>query len=74
MSGDFSRNLGLVHKDHRVKQKKGMKRSAKMDYKRLVKILAHARRWQAIIYFEDESAIRLTAMLGTTWAKKEKHP
>ena len=40
----------------------------------LLKILAHARRWQAIIYFEDESAIRLTAMLGTTWAKKGKTP
>ena len=24
------------------------------------KILAHARRWQAIIYFQDESAVRLT--------------
>lgn len=38
------------------------------------KILAHARRWQAIIYFLDESAVRLTAVLGTTWAKKGKTP
>ena len=38
------------------------------------KILAHARRWQAILYFQDESAVRLTAMLGTTWAKKGKTP
>lgn len=38
------------------------------------KILAHARRWQAIIYFQDESAVRLTAVLGTTWAPKGKTP
>lgn len=38
------------------------------------KILAHARRWQAMVYFQDESAVRLTAMLGTTWAKKGKTP
>ena len=38
------------------------------------KILAHARRWQAMIYFQDESAIRLTAVLGTTWAKKGNTP
>ena len=33
-------------------------------------ILAHAKRWQAIIYFQDESGVRLTAVLGTTWSKK----
>lgn len=38
------------------------------------KILAHARRWQAMLYFQDESAVRLTAVLGTTWAKKGKTP
>lgn len=38
------------------------------------KILAHARRWQAIIYFQDESAVKLTAVLGTTWAKKGNTP
>src|SRR3989338_1278981 len=37
-------------------------------------ILAHARRWQAIIYFQDESAVRLTSVLGTTWAKKGNTP
>lgn len=37
-------------------------------------ILAHAKRWQAIIYFQDESAVRLTAVLGTTWSKKGKTP
>ena len=38
------------------------------------KILAHARRWQATVYFQDESAVRLTAVLGRTWAKKGKTP
>src|SRR3989338_10788663 len=38
------------------------------------KILAHARRWQAIIYFQDESAVKLTAVLGTTWGKKGNTP
>lgn len=38
------------------------------------KILTHVQRWQAILYFQDESAVRLTAVLGTTWAKKGKTP
>lgn len=38
------------------------------------KILAHARRWQAIIYFQDESGVSLTAVLGKTWAPKGKTP
>ncbi|MEK7385223.1 MAG: IS630 family transposase, partial [candidate division NC10 bacterium] len=38
------------------------------------KILAHARRWQAMIYFQDESAVKLTAVLGTTWGKKGNTP
>lgn len=38
------------------------------------KILMHAKRWQAVIYFQDESAVRLTALLGTTWAKKGETP
>jgi len=38
------------------------------------KILMHAKRWQAMIYFQDESAVKLTALLGTTWAKKGNTP
>lgn len=38
------------------------------------KIQAHARRWQAIIYFQDESGIHLTPVLGKTWGKKGKTP
>lgn len=38
------------------------------------KIKAHARRWQAIIYFQDESGVQLQNMLGKTWAPKGKTP
>ncbi len=38
------------------------------------KIQAHARRWQAIIYFQDESGIHLTPVMGKTWGKKGKTP
>jgi transposase len=34
------------------------------------KILAHARRWQATLYFQDEAGISLTPTLGKTWAPK----
>lgn len=38
------------------------------------KIKAHCRRWQAMLYFQDESGISLTAVLGKTWAPKGKTP
>jgi len=38
------------------------------------KIKKHTHRWQAIIYFQDESGISLTAVLGKTWAPKGKTP
>lgn len=38
------------------------------------KIKAHARRWQAMIYFQDESGISLIPVLGRTWAPKGKTP
>jgi transposase len=38
------------------------------------RIKAHARRWQAMLYFQDESAVQLTAFLGRTWAPKGKTP
>jgi transposase len=36
------------------------------------KILAHTRRWQAVLYFEDEAGISLTPVLGKTWCPKGK--
>lgn len=37
-------------------------------------IIEHQRRWQAILYFQDESGISLTAVMGKTWAPKGKTP
>jgi transposase len=34
----------------------------------------HRRKWQAMLYFQDESGISLTPVLGRTWAKKGKTP
>ncbi len=38
------------------------------------KIKAHARRWQAIIYFQDEAGVSLILRLGKTWAPKGRTP
>ncbi|MFN4133869.1 MAG: IS630 family transposase [Candidatus Hadarchaeales archaeon] len=34
------------------------------------KILAHARKWQATLYFQDETGVSLTPSLGRTWAPR----
>lgn len=36
------------------------------------KILAHARRWQAVLYFEDEAGVSLAPLLGKTWCPRGK--
>ena len=38
------------------------------------KIQEHRRRWQAMLYFQDESAVSLVPVLGTTWSPKGKTP
>lgn len=38
------------------------------------KIEKHRRKWQAMLYFQDESGISLTPVLGKTWAKKGRTP
>lgn len=38
------------------------------------KIEAHRRRWQAMLYFQDESGVSLAPVLGKTWAKKGQTP
>ena len=38
------------------------------------KIKAHAKRWQAIIYFLDEAGVSLIPVMGKTWAPKGKTP
>ena len=34
----------------------------------------HRRRWQAMLYFQDESSVSLVPVLGKTWAKKGETP
>ncbi len=38
------------------------------------KIENHRRRWQAMLYFQDESGVSLIPVLGKTWAPKGKTP
>ena len=38
------------------------------------KIEEQRRRWQAMLYFQDESGVSLIPVLGRTWAKKGKTP
>ena len=38
------------------------------------KVEEHRRRWQAMLYFQDESSVSLVPVLGTTWAKKGETP
>lgn len=38
------------------------------------KIQAHAKRWQAMIYFQDEAGVSVNAVMGKTWAPKGKTP
>lgn len=38
------------------------------------KIEEQRRKWQAMLYFQDESSVSLVPVLGTTWAKKGETP
>jgi len=38
------------------------------------RIEEHRRRWQAMLYFQDESGVSLIPVLGKTWAQKGKTP
>ncbi len=38
------------------------------------KIQKHQRKWQAMLYFQDESAVSLTPVIGKTWVMKGKTP
>lgn len=38
------------------------------------KIQEHRRRWQAMLYFQDESGVSLIPFLGRTWARKGETP
>jgi len=38
------------------------------------KVKEHARRWQAMLYFQDESGVSLTPVMGKTWSLKGETP
>jgi len=53
------------------KDLEGVKKWLKEEWPKIEK---HRRRWQAMLYFQDESSVSLVPALGTTWAKKGKTP
>jgi transposase len=53
------------------KNRKAVKRWLREEWPEIQK---HRRRWQAMLYFQDESGISLTPVLGRTWAPKGKTP
>lgn len=53
------------------KNRKAVKRWLKEEWP---KIEEHRRKWQAMLYFQDESGISLIPVLGRTWAPKGKTP
>ena len=69
------RRLGLTNQ-------KGERRALEQDTKETKrwlkeewpKIQAHAKRWQAMIYFQDEAGVSVNAVMGKTWAPKGKTP
>ena len=69
------RRLGLTNKKpERRAMEQNPKEAKKWVKEEWSKILAHARRWQAPLYFQDETGISLTPSLGRTWAPKGEIP
>ena len=69
------RRLGLTNqKGKRRALEQNPKLTKKWLRKEWPKILAHAKRWQAIIYFQDEAGVAVNAVMGKTWAPKGKTP
>lgn len=58
-------------KESLEKDDKEVKRWLKEEWP---KIEEHRRRWQAMLYFQDESSVSLVPAIGKTWAKKGKTP
>ncbi len=69
------RRLGLTNqKGERRALEQNPKVTKKWLREEWPKILAHAKRWQAIIYFQDEAGVAVNAVMGKTWAPKGKTP
>ena len=69
------RKLNLSpQKPERLASQRNEKAIRKWKREEWPKIEEHRRKWQAMLYFQDESGISLTPVLGRTWAPKGKTP
>ena len=67
--------LGLSNKKPEARAAEQNPREARRWLKKeWPKILAHARRWRAALYFQDEAGVSLTPLIGKTWALKGEVP
>ena len=63
-----------TQKPERLAQQRDKKAIRKWVKEEWPKIEKHRRRWQAMLYFQDESGVSLTPVIGRTWAPKGKTP
>jgi transposase len=69
------RRLNLSpQKPERISSQKNRKAVKRWLREEWPKIEEHRRKWQAMLYFQDESGVSLTPALGRTWAPKGKTP
>jgi len=61
----------VPEKDSLEKDEKEVKRWIKEEWPKIQK---HRRKWQAMLYFQDECGVSLIPVLGKTWAPKGKTP
>jgi len=61
-------------KPERIASQRDKRAIRKWKVEEWPKIEEHRRKWQAMLYFQDESGISLTPVLGRTWAPKGKTP
>lgn len=61
----------MPEKEYAEKDKKKVDKWLKEEWP---KIKAHCRRWQAMLYFQDESGISLSPVVGKTWAPVGETP
>lgn len=69
------RKLNLSpQKPERLAKQKNRKEVRKWLREVWPKIEEHRRRWQAMLYFQDESGVSLIPVLGRTWSERGKTP
>ena len=61
-------------KPERIASQRDKRAIRKWKIEEWPKIEEQRRKWQAMLYFQDESGISLTPVLGRTWAPKGKTP